>query len=311
MIPTRVFNMMSRTTIPNILKSQGAVSGHLDVPNSDGTVGKLYVEDSGEYPNSKGTLVCIPGIGDIRMTYRIFANEYVKKNYRLIVSDIRGFGDSSSGFTDYTPELVASDITKIISEKKIEDNIVLVGNSLAAGSCLLVASKNNPAIKGVMMFGPLVHDMLSDKVVSPFTYPFLTGPWGKYFWFSFQKLLFAKKVKPEGYVEHMSLVKKNFVETEATTTLARFFRATKKNVEKSMSKVVVPTLAIYGENDWEYISPSAEKSWLDKKFEHNPKYESHMIPNTGNYPQLESFEETLRIVEPFLKKISFSSNNKD
>ncbi|OMJ26908.1 hypothetical protein AYI69_g3680 [Smittium culicis] len=311
MIPARVFNMMSRITIPNILKNQGAVSGYLDISNSDGTVGKLYVEDSGDSPNPVGTLVCIPGIGDIRMAYRIFANEYVKKNYRLIISDIRGFGDSSIGFTDYSSELVASDIKKIISEKKLKDNAVLVGNSLAAGSCLLVASENIPAVKGVMMFGPLVHDMLSDKVISPFTYPFLAGPWGKYFWFGFQKMLFAKRVKPEGYREHMSLVKKNFVETDATSTLARYFRATKINVENCMPKVTVPTLAIYGENDWEYISPSLEKSWLDKKFEHNPSYESHMIPNTGNYPQLESFEETLKIVEPFLKKIPFSSNNKD
>ncbi|PVU88068.1 hypothetical protein BB559_005741 [Furculomyces boomerangus] len=301
---------MNKHIIPNILKTQGAISGHLDIPTKDGSIGKLYVEDSGESSSSIATLLCISGIGDIRMSYRTFANEYAKKNYRLIVSDIRGFGDSSHGFSEYSAEEVASDIKQIIAQKKLNDKIILVGNSLAAGSCILVASENIPSIKGVMMFGPLVHDMFSDKVVSPMTYPLLTGSWGKYLWFGFHSLLFVRKNKPEGHKEHVEHVKRNFRETDATATLGKFFRATKIDVEKSMTKVTIPTLAVYGANDWEYLSPSAERAWLDKQFEHNPLFESHMIPNAGNYPYLEAFEETAKIVDPFLQKLYLTKNNK-
>ncbi|KAJ3308235.1 hypothetical protein HDV04_001516, partial [Boothiomyces sp. JEL0838] len=121
----------------------------LKIKSKDG-LGEIAVEDS---KTTKGyTFLCFPGIGDVRYSYRFFANHYSGDN-RVVVADLRGTGDSDSSFAEYTPESVAEDYNQLIEKLELKD-VILVGSSLAASSAILASS--NPQVKGAILLGPIL-----------------------------------------------------------------------------------------------------------------------------------------------------------
>ncbi|PVU94366.1 hypothetical protein BB559_003023 [Furculomyces boomerangus] len=145
---------MNRTIIKNLISTTKAFSGHLNIPANNGKIGKLYIEDSGETRDTKGVLVCFPGIGDVRTSFRFLVDSFVPKGYRTIIADIRGMGDSWEGFDEFSPESVATDISQVIKQRQLTQNVILVGNSLSAGSCILSAAQHSDIVKGKFVRAP-------------------------------------------------------------------------------------------------------------------------------------------------------------
>src|SRR5258708_27571019 len=65
---------------------------YLEVPG-----GRLAYDDTGT-----GLLVvCLPGLGDLRASYRFLAPRLVAAGYRVVTMDLRGLGESSTDWADY------------------------------------------------------------------------------------------------------------------------------------------------------------------------------------------------------------------
>ena len=47
-------------------------------------------------------IVCVPGMGDLRATYRFLAPQLVAAGFRVATVDLRGHGDSTTGFSSAT-----------------------------------------------------------------------------------------------------------------------------------------------------------------------------------------------------------------
>src|SRR3954454_10143189 len=54
-----------------------------------------------ELAGSGPLVVCIPGMGELRSTYRFTAPALAAAGYRVAVMDLRGHGDSDTTFTSY------------------------------------------------------------------------------------------------------------------------------------------------------------------------------------------------------------------
>src|SRR5258708_8045411 len=65
---------------------------YLEVPG-----GRLAYDDTGTGP----LVVCLPGLGDLRASYRFLAPRLVAAGYRVVPMDLRGLGESSTGWPDY------------------------------------------------------------------------------------------------------------------------------------------------------------------------------------------------------------------
>ena len=59
-------------------------------------------------------IVLVPGMGDLRTTYRFVAPRLCEAGYKVACTELRGHGDSSTGFDSYGDEDTAADIVALI-----------------------------------------------------------------------------------------------------------------------------------------------------------------------------------------------------
>ena len=91
--------------------------------------------------NGTGPLIIyIPGMGDLRSSFRFLRPQLLVAGYRVAVMDLRGHGDSDHSFAEYGDGPTAGDIEALAL--KLGGPAMLVGNSMAAGSAVLVARHN-------------------------------------------------------------------------------------------------------------------------------------------------------------------------
>ena len=55
-----------------------------------------------------------PGIGDVRAQYRFLAPALVAAGYRVVLMDLRGLGDSTTGFASYSSDAVGDDMVALL-----------------------------------------------------------------------------------------------------------------------------------------------------------------------------------------------------
>ncbi len=75
-------------------------------------------------------VVLIPGMGDLRATYRFLAPSLREAGFRVACTDLRGHGDSDSTFKTYGDVETASDVVALI-EKLGGPAVVIGGGALS------------------------------------------------------------------------------------------------------------------------------------------------------------------------------------
>jgi pimeloyl-ACP methyl ester carboxylesterase len=119
------------------------------LPRPDGCVG---YDVEGEGP----LVVLVPGMGDLRGTYRMVAPALRRAGYRVACTDLRGHGDSDASFATYGDEETAGDVAALIDE--LGAPAVIVGNSMGAGAATLVAAERPELVAGLVLVGPFVRN---------------------------------------------------------------------------------------------------------------------------------------------------------
>lgn len=284
-------------TIPLCTGPDG-VGGKLQA--TDGSSGQLFAEDN-QNLSGRWCFVCIPGIGDVRSSYRFMA-EHFGKQHRVIVADIRGFGDSGVGdFPAFTPETVACDYARILDHFQVRDNAILVGNSLAAGSALMTAS-SHPAVAGAVLLGPVVRDSPADKWFRPLSHVLFCWPWGAPVWDSFYGTLYKRPERPSGFADHVQANKTSIRARNGLRSTGKFMRASKKGVEQTVAIVAKPVLVLMGDQDPDYADPIKEEAWL-KTTMTKARLTTVMLESVGHYPHVEAAPESMQHIESFLKSL--------
>src|ERR1700733_12136311 len=87
-----------------------------------GPEGRIAYDVDGSGP----LIVLVPGMGDLRATYRFLAPALRAAGYRVATTDLRGHGDSDSTFTSYGDEETAADVVALI--EALGGPAVVVGN---------------------------------------------------------------------------------------------------------------------------------------------------------------------------------------
>ena len=86
--------------------------------------GRVAYDVAGDGP----LVILVPGVGDLRSSYRFVTPSLREAGYRVACTDMRGHGESDTTFASYGDEDTAEDITALISE--IGGPAVVVGNSM-------------------------------------------------------------------------------------------------------------------------------------------------------------------------------------
>lgn len=100
--------------------------------------GTLAYDDSG---GSGKPVIMLPGMGALRSEYRYLAPTLTKKGYRTITMDLRGQGESSVDWPEYSVKAVGKDLLSFIAFLKISSANV-IATSFSPASAVWAALEN-------------------------------------------------------------------------------------------------------------------------------------------------------------------------
>lgn len=244
--------------------------------------GRIAFDDQGE-----GQLIMLlPGLGDLRQSYRFLIPILVESGYRVVSVDLRGHGESSVPWADYSTQAVARDVLDLIAHLDAGP-AVLVGNSFSACVAVWAATEQPDAVAGVSMIGPFVrpHEvsfMIRSAMVVMFNGPWKVGAWG-----AFHRSLFTHE-HPEDYAEYQQVLRQNLAEPGRFAAVKAMIDRDDTAVAERLTQLTVPVQIIMGEKDPDYPDPAAEAAWIAAQ----TYGVVALLPNLGHYPQAEAPQET-------------------
>jgi pimeloyl-ACP methyl ester carboxylesterase len=238
-------------------------------------------------------VVLVPGMGDLRATYRFLAPVLRDAGYRVASTDLRGHGDSDTTFGSYGDVESAGDVTALIEE--LGGPAVIVGNSMGAGCAVLVAAERPDLIHGMVLVGPFVRNGKVGVMQRMVLRVAMARVWAAASWKMYLPKLYAgrRPVDFDGYRDKVvaNLHRPGYAKAFSLTT-----RTSHAPAEARLADVSVPTLVVMGELDPDFPDPKAEAQWIAETL----RGEVVMVPDVGHYPQSQRPDVTNDAVVRFL-----------
>ncbi len=255
--------------------------------------GRIAYDDTG----GPGPLVlAIPGMGDLRSQYRALKPLLWRAGYRVVTMDIRGHGESSTAWDDYSAYAIAHDALAVIKHLQAGPAVIL-GNSFAAGSALWAAHEAPQWVRGVVLLGPVVRDLQPPWWARAAIAVGFAGPWRTAFWLAFWDSLFPLR-KPHDHAQARAALAANLREPGRMDALRTMAGLSKADTEAMLSHSRVPALVVMGTRDPDFPDPVAEAHWLGQRLGTDPL----LLTGAGHYPHLEVPEQVLPALLAFLAR---------
>ena len=135
-------------------------------------------------------VVCIPGMGELRSSYRFLAAALAAAGFRVAMMDLRGHGDSDDGFEAFDDEAAAADALALVDE--LGGPALVVGNSMGAGAAVIAAATRPDAVRGLVLLAPFVRNPPGSALGSLALRLALLRPWGPAVWRAYHRSLFRQ-----------------------------------------------------------------------------------------------------------------------
>ena len=254
--------------------------------------GKIAYDDAGNGP----LVVCVPSMGDVRGEYRFLIPQLVEAGYRVVNMDVRGLGETSVEWEDYTVAGVGADIVALIRDLEAGPAIV-VGTSMAAGAAVWAAAEAPELIRGMILVGAFVRGDGNWFLETLFSVMF-ARPWGPSMWVKYFSTLFPSR-KPDDFAEYAAALRANLKEPGRQETLLAMIRASKRASEDRIPQVKQPVLVLMGSKDPDFKAPETEAKWVAEHL--NGTYT--MIEGAGHYPHAEMPEITAPLMLEFMRSL--------
>jgi pimeloyl-ACP methyl ester carboxylesterase len=251
--------------------------------------GAIAVEVVGEGP----LVVCVPGMGGSRGSFRHLVPDLLGAGYRVAVMDLRGHGDSSAEFGAYDDPAAAGDVLAVIDALRGAP-ATIVGNSMGAAAAVLAAADSPETVDRLVLIGPFVrdHGSAASRLVMRLL---LARPWGPAAWRSYYRSLFGQR-RPSDHDEHVARALAMLRRPGRWRAFQATARTSHAPAEAALARVTARTLVIMGERDRDFPDPAVEAAWAASAL----RGEYRMIPGAGHYPMAEQHAEVSEAVLPFL-----------
>jgi len=245
-----------------------------------------------------GPLVALlPGMGELRSSYRFLVEPLVAAGHRVVTVDLRGHGDSDATFTSYGDVETASDITALMQQ--LGEPAVLVGNSMSAGSAVIVAAQHPELVDGLVLVGPFVRNPVSGNAFLRLAFRALMArPWVAAAWNAYLPTLYSGR-KPEDFSAYRVAMIAAMKRPGYAAAFSRTTRTDHAQAENSLASVHTPTLVVMGTKDPDFKDPAAEADWIAGVLDASVA----MIDDAGHYPQSQQPEATADAVIEFLASV--------
>jgi pimeloyl-ACP methyl ester carboxylesterase len=247
-------------------------------------------------------VLLVPGMGDLRSTYRFLAPTLRSSGYRVACTDLRGHGDSEPTFGSYGDVETAGDIVALIEE--LGGSAVIVGNSMAAGAAALVAADRPDLVDGLVLVGPFVRNGKMSAIQRILLRVAMARPWAAASWKSYMPKLYAGH-RPDDFDEYRDTVVASLRRPGYAKAFSLTTRTDHDPAEARLTDVSSPTVVIMGERDPDFPDPSEEATWIAQTLNASVV----MVPEAGHYPQSQQPELAAEAVLDFLATLKLGTGN--
>lgn len=253
------------------------------------------------YDDSQGDgelVIMLPGMGALRSEYRFLAPALVEAGYRVVKADLRGHGESSVGWPEYTLPAAGQDILDLIDYLDAGPAHV-IGTSFSPGAAVWAEVERREAIRSLVLIGPWVRDAPSNFVKDVLTAVLLSGPWKVWGWTTFYKTLYPTR-KPDDFDSYLEQLAANLHEPGRFSALKGLGFTPKTESEQRIGRVQAPTLVVMGNKDPDWPDPEVEANWIIEQL----SGELLLVEDAGHYPQTEMPQNVTPGILNFLERIS-------
>ena len=241
-------------------------------------------------------VLLVPGMGDLRSGYRFLTPVLVAAGYTVATMDLRGQGDSDTGFSSYGDPEASDDIVAVIDQ--LGTPATIVGNSLAGGAAVLVAADHPAKVTGLVLVGPFVRQPPASAFEAGVFKAMMAPFWVATMWKYYLPSLFAGQ-KPADFAEYRAAVISSLRRPGYAKALSLWANQLDHSVvEKRLGDVNTPAMVIMGERDPDFKDPKAEAHWIAEAL----RAEAVMVPEAGHYPQSQQPTITSDAILGFLTK---------
>ena len=225
-------------------------------------------------------VVCVPGMGDLRSTFRYTVPALVAAGYRVAWMDLRGHGDSDTGFSSYDDVALASDIAALIAA--LGGSAVVVGNSMGAGAAVIAAAERPEIVDGLVLVGPFVRNGANggSRTLALMLRLLLLRPWGPTAWAGYFASL-SPQAKAADWADHSAEIRQSLALPGRWRAFQHTAVTTHAPAEAVVGAVTAPTLVVMGAVDRDFPDPAAEAQWIADSTGGTVL----MVPDAGHYPQ--------------------------
>jgi pimeloyl-ACP methyl ester carboxylesterase len=242
------------------------------------------------------TIIMVHGFGGSKDNWLRFA-KYFTPNYRVIIPDLSGFGDSSKPQNARYNIMSQVERLNLFAKELKLTKFHLVGNSMGGNIAGNYAADYPEMVNTLALFdaagvnAPIKSELilLLEKGINPLIVKDVND-YDKFLEFVYMKPpqmpSFMKQYLAKQALEAGPLNKKIFMDTMADTII----------LESKLNKITAPTLIVWGDSDkLIHISsvPIFEKNIKNSK--------SVIIKECGHLPMMEKTAETASIYQDFLK----------
>jgi pimeloyl-ACP methyl ester carboxylesterase len=240
--------------------------------------GRIAYDDTG----GNGPLIlAIPGMGDLRSEYRLLRPVLQHAGYRVVTMDVRGFGETSARWNDYSAHAVGRDALALLEHLNASSAVIL-GNSFAAGSALWAAHDAPARVSRVVLLGPIVHDQKQSWLAKLALNAGFAGPWRVWLWTTYWDSLFPTR-KPADHAAVKAALTRNLHEPGRMAALHAMLRLSKADTEALVPQSRVPALVVMGASDPDFEDAATEARSLAGQL----GAESLIVEGAGHYPHTE------------------------
>jgi pimeloyl-ACP methyl ester carboxylesterase len=269
---------------------------HLQLPGGD-----IAFDDT----NTSGPLVvCVPGLGDVRASYRFLVPSLVAAGYRVVTMDLRGHGESSTGWSDYRDTTIGSDVLALVHALDAGPAF-LMGNSYGGSAVTYAAAIEPDAVAGLVLLDAFVRDLPPQtllKTLMQSVAVWAIAQLGASAWVSYYKSLYVSKQPPD-MVAYLTALKANLKERGRFAAVKAMMYGSHATVEAHLAEVQAPTLIVVGANDPDFPAPASEAKFIAEKLRGASLTEIQIVEGAGHYPHAEMPERVQPVVVAFLQQI--------
>jgi pimeloyl-ACP methyl ester carboxylesterase len=239
--------------------------------------GRIAYELAGDGP----LVVCIPGMGDLRSSYRFLAPALVEAGYRVVTMDLRGHGDSDATFADYDDVAAGTDVVALLAEVGAGP-AALVGSSMGAGAAAWAAAEAPDLVGALVLVGPFVRNPPVRRSAALMLRLALLRPWGAAAWSAWYARLFPGRA-PTDLAAHRARIRESLRRPGHWRAFGTTTHTSHAPVEARLGEIAARTLVVMGDRDPDFADPRAEAAFIAERLSGAVV----IVPEAGHYPHAE------------------------